>query len=70
MVIQNILGELEEERNRITAAIEALSGNGKARTRTYSDGRGRRRLSAAAKKAIGDKMKEVWAKRKRAAKNK
>lgn len=70
MDTQSILGELTAERDRLTAAIEALSGNGSTRTRTYSDGRGRRRLSAAAKKAIGDKMKEVWAKRKRAAKNK
>lgn len=70
MDTQSIVRELTAERDRLTAAIQALGGNGSTHTRTYSAGRGRRKLSAAAKKAIGDKMKKVWAERKRAAKNK
>lgn len=53
-----IIASLEQERDRLSAAIQALSGVAKRRP-------GRRRLSAAARKKIGDAMRRTWAARKR-----
>lgn len=70
MDTQSIVRELTAQRDRITAAIEALNGGILGKELLINGRSGRRKLSAAAKKAIGDKMKKVWAERKRAAKNK
>jgi hypothetical protein len=67
---------LREERDRLEQAIAALEG-GDGRRLGRKAGlllpvgrgrRGRRRLSAAAKKRISEMMKKRWAERKRAAK--
>jgi hypothetical protein len=68
-----ILEELEAERDRLDGAIAALQGNrrniGMARgTATPINGRkGKRRMSAAARKKISDAQKARWAKQKKAA---
>jgi hypothetical protein len=79
MDTQSILSELRAERDRLDQAITALEGgNGRRRGRKpgpvpSEDGRrgrrGRRRLSAAAKKRISEMMKLRWAERKKAAKS-
>jgi hypothetical protein len=80
MDTQSILSELRAERDRLEQAIAALEGgNGRRRGRkpgpvpAAEDGRrgrrGRRRLSAAAKKRISEMMKLRWAERKKAAKS-
>jgi hypothetical protein len=56
-----VIAELESERNRIKQAIAALQGGQAAKGR-----RGRRRLSAAARKRISEGMKRRWAARKKA----
>jgi hypothetical protein len=72
MDTQQIINELEAERDRLEQAISALRGSMGSR-RGIGAGpsrgrRGRRRLSAAAKKRISEMMKKRWAERKRAAK--
>ncbi len=63
MNTQSIIEELTAERDRLEKAISALR-----RTTPGSNGRrGRRRLSAAARKRISAALKARWAKRKRAA---
>lgn len=68
----DILRELETQRQRIDAAIRALTGgtnvNGRTRTATRSavPSAGKRRLSAAARKKISDAAKARWAKAKKA----
>jgi len=64
-----IIAELEAERDRLDSAIAALQGNHGSRIRTASgrpDGR-KRRLSAAARRKIGEAMKKRWAERKKKA---
>jgi hypothetical protein len=61
----NILEELENQRDRIDAAISALSDGRVANVRRRT---GARRLSAAARKKISDAAKARWAKAKRAGK--
>ena len=71
MDTQQIISELESERDRLEQAISALRGsmNGRRGTAAAGNGRrGRRRLSAAAKRRISEMMKKRWAERKRAAK--
>lgn len=69
MDTQQIISELEAERDRLEGAISALRGSLRGRGNTAGRGRrGRRRLSAAAKKRISDQMKKRWAERKRAMK--
>jgi hypothetical protein len=64
----NIIAELEAERDRLDSAIAALQGSrNKRRTPTgRPDGR-KRRLSAAARRKIGEAMKKRWAERKKQA---
>jgi hypothetical protein len=65
---QSIIAELEAERDRLNAAIEALQGSRRKRGRPAGKTDGRRRhLSAAARKRIGEAMKKRWAERKKKA---
>jgi hypothetical protein len=59
MNTESIIADLEQERDRLTAAIQALSG-----TQTHRSRRGQR-LSAAARKRISDGMRKAWAARKK-----
>ncbi|HWF04964.1 MAG TPA: hypothetical protein VHA06_14840 [Candidatus Angelobacter sp.] len=71
MDTQQIISELESERDRLEQAISALRGSLGSRRGVAPAGtgrRGRRRLSAAAKRRISEMMKKRWAERKRAAK--
>ncbi|MCU1253955.1 MAG: hypothetical protein JWM83_254 [Candidatus Angelobacter sp.] len=71
MDTQQIISELESERDRLEQAISALRGSASGRrgvTAISNGRRGRRRLSAAAKRRISEMMKKRWAERKRAAK--
>ena len=71
MDTQQIINELEAERDRLDQAISALRGSLDGRRTAGATGkgrRGRRRLSAAAKRRISEMMKKRWAERKRAAK--
>jgi len=61
--IQTIIAELEAERDRLSNAITALRGNASA---PRNGRRGKRRLTAAARKRISDAMKARWAKQKKA----
>jgi len=76
MDIHQIVSALRDEKERLEQAIAALEG-GDGRRRGRKPGllgngrrgrRGRRRLSAAAKKRISEMMKKRWAERKKAAK--
>jgi hypothetical protein len=70
MDTQQIISELEAERDRLEQAISALGGSlGRRGIAGPGKGRrGRRHLSAAAKRRISEMMKKRWAERKRAAK--
>jgi hypothetical protein len=66
MDTQQIISALREEKDRLEQAISALEGAG---GRSIGGGRrGRRHLSAAAKRRISIMMKKRWAERKKAAK--
>ena len=70
MDTQQIISELEAERDRLEQAISALRGSLHGR-RGSPAGRGRRprrHLSAAAKRRISEMMKKRWAERKKAMK--
>jgi len=75
MDIQNILGDLKAERERIERAIAALEGLGSHRRRGRPVGSKnvakapRRHMSAAARKRISEMMKQRWAERKKKAKS-
>jgi hypothetical protein len=64
-----ILTELIDQRDRLTAAIQALSGNSTARRGRPKKGAGTRSMSAAAKKRISDAAKARWAKAKKEGKS-
>jgi hypothetical protein len=70
MDTQQIITELEAERDRLEQAISALRGSLQGRRLAGGRGgrRGRRHLSAAAKRRISEMMKKRWAERKRAMK--
>jgi hypothetical protein len=71
MDTQQIISELEAERDRLEQAISALRGSLSGRGASSATGtgrRGRRRLSAAAKRRISEMMKKRWAERKKAMK--
>jgi exonuclease VII small subunit len=63
MNTEEILRQLEAERDRLTEAINALRTGGGQRSATRRTGR---RLSAAARKRISEAQKKRWAARKRA----
>ena len=74
MDVQNILGDLKRERERIDRAISALEGLGSGRRRGRPVGstaakRPRRHMSAASRKRISEMMKQRWAERKRKGKS-
>jgi hypothetical protein len=75
MDVQNILGDLKKERDRIDRAISALEGLGSGRRRGRPIGshsaakRPRRHMSAASRKRISEMMKQRWAERKKKAKS-
>jgi hypothetical protein len=63
MNTEEIVSTLEQERDRLTRAINALTASrvaGKRQGRKAG-----RRLSAASKKRISDAMRKTWAARKR-----
>jgi len=72
--IQQIISELEAERDRITSAIAALQGVSTTNSRFASSAtnrrKGPRRLSAVARKRISEAAKKRWAKVKAAGKKK
>jgi hypothetical protein len=71
MDTQQIISELEAERDRLEQAISALRGSlsgSRAGAAAGPGRRGRRRLSAAAKRRISEMMKKRWAERKKAMK--
>ena len=69
MDTQQIITALESERDRLEQAISALRGSLNGRGVGAGRGRrGRRRLSAAAKRRISEMMKKRWAERKKAMK--
>jgi hypothetical protein len=70
MDTQQIISELEAERDRLEQAISALRGAGGRRGfgARGRGRRGRRHLSPAAKRRISEMMKKRWAERKRAMK--
>jgi len=68
MDTQQIISELEAERDRLEQAISALRGTSGRRGPGGRGRRGRRRLSAASKKRISEMMKKRWAERKKAMK--
>ncbi|MBZ5525191.1 MAG: hypothetical protein LAP21_23440 [Acidobacteriia bacterium] len=68
MDTQQILSALREEKDRLEQAISALEGAGGRKFGPGVGRRGRRRLSAAAKRRISIMMKKRWAERKKAAK--
>jgi hypothetical protein len=69
MDTNQIITDLEAEKERLDQAINALrglgAGNG-ARNGRRGGRRGRRHLSAAAKRRISEMMKKRWAERKKA----
>jgi hypothetical protein len=65
---QSIIAELEAERDRLDGAIAALRGSRSTRRKVSARSAGRsRKLSAAARRKIGEAMKKRWAERKKKA---
>jgi hypothetical protein len=64
-----ILSELIEQRDRIVAAIQALSGSSTTKRGRPRKAAGTRMMSAAAKKRISDAAKARWAKAKKEGRN-
>ncbi len=74
MDLQSIVAELKRERDRLDQAIAALDGIGSGRGRRGAStgngrrrSRGRRHLSAEARRRISEMMKKRWAERRRKA---
>jgi len=64
----NILEHLTEQRDRVVAAIEALSGGRTHRASSAKPGK-RRKMSAAGKRKLSLAAKARWAKAKKAGRN-
>jgi hypothetical protein len=64
-----ILSELIDQRDRLTAAIQALSGSSTAKRGRPRKAAGTRMMSAAAKKRISDAAKARWARAKKEGRN-
>lgn len=65
MNTETIIGELEQERDRLSAAIQALAGSGKSGPASKRGRRRGRHLSAAARAKISAGMRKTWAERKK-----
>jgi hypothetical protein len=65
--IDRILADLKAERARLEDAIAALEG-GRVSTPGRRGGRGRRHMSAAARRRISEAMRARWAERKKKSK--
>ncbi|HEY2361084.1 MAG TPA: hypothetical protein VGK36_08215 [Candidatus Angelobacter sp.] len=66
----NIIEALTEQRDRVVAAIEALTGGRTRRAPSSPTGpRKRGQMSEAGRRSISMRMKARWAKAKRAGKN-
>ncbi len=66
----NIIEALTEQRDRVVAAIEALTGGRARRASSSSAGpRKRGQMSEAGRRSISLRMKARWAKAKKAGKN-
>ena len=64
----SIIAELEAQRDRLNSALAALRGRNERRlTLSGQPDRRKRKLSAAARRKIGQAMKKRWAERKKAA---
>jgi DNA invertase Pin-like site-specific DNA recombinase len=68
MDTNSIVEKLTEQRDRVAAAIDALTAGRKQRGPS-SKSRKRGKMSEAGKKRISERMKARWAKAKRAGKN-
>jgi hypothetical protein len=68
MDTNSILEKLTEQRDRVAAAIKALT-TGRKQRGPSSKPRKRGKMSEAGKKRISERMKARWAKAKRAGKN-
>jgi len=66
--IDRILAELKAERSRLEDAIAALEGGSRAAAGARRGGRGRRHMSAAARRRISEAMRARWAERKKKSK--
>ncbi|HXA86178.1 MAG TPA: hypothetical protein VNZ47_13945 [Candidatus Dormibacteraeota bacterium] len=64
----NIIEELTQQRDRVVAAIEALTG-GRTRRASSAGPRKRGQMSEAGRRSISLRMKARWAKAKKAGKN-
>jgi hypothetical protein len=64
----NIIEELTQQRDRVIAAIEALTG-GRTKRASSPEPRKRGQMSEAGRRSISQRMKARWAKAKRAGKN-
>jgi hypothetical protein len=64
----NIIEELTRQRDRVVAAIEALTG-GRKRRASSPGPRKRGQMSEAGRRSISQRMKARWAKAKKAGKN-
>ena len=69
MDTNSILEKLTEQRDRVAAAIEALTTGRTRRGPSSTKSRKRGKMSEAGKKRISERMKARWAKAKRAGKN-
>jgi hypothetical protein len=66
----NIIEALTEQRDRVVAAIEALTGGRTRRASSSATGpRKRGQMSEAGRRSISMRMKARWAKAKKAGKN-
>ena len=73
MSLETILTELKAERDRLSKAIAALEGVNPAASaspaaRHKGRGRSRRKMSAEARKRIGEAKRKWWAKQKKTTK--
>jgi len=64
----NIIEHLTQQRDRVVAAIEALSGD-RARRSSSAKPRKQGKMTEAGKRRISEAMKARWAKAKKAGKN-
>ena len=68
--VRNAIQQLEAERRRIDAQITALQtalANANSQRRVRAPGRRRKRMGPAARRAVSQRMKAYWAKRRAAA---